>query len=77
MLLSEEEGELLLMYLNDEPQTFEEAKKLEEWLQACEDEIESITRLKSWCLVDLPPGAKPIGLKWVFKIKRNSDGSIN
>lgn len=77
VLLSEEEGELLLMYLNDEPRTFEEAKKLEEWLQACEDKIESITRLKSWCLVDLPPGAKPIGLKWVFKIKRNSDGSIN
>lgn len=28
-------------------------------------------------LVDLPIGAKPIGLRWIFKIKRNSDGSIN
>jgi len=27
--------------------------------------------------VDLPIGVKPIGLKWVFKLKRNSDGSIN
>ena len=25
----------------------------------------------------MPEGAKPIGLKWIFKIKRNSDGSIN
>lgn len=27
--------------------------------------------------MDLPNGTKAIGLKWVFKIKRNSDGSIN
>lgn len=25
----------------------------------------------------LPPGAKAIALKWIFKIKQNSDGSIN
>lgn len=25
----------------------------------------------------MPLGVKPIGLKWVFVIKRNSDGSIN
>ena len=28
-------------------------------------------------LVDLPPTCKAIGLKWVFKIKKNSDGSIS
>lgn len=27
--------------------------------------------------MDLPPGSKAIGLKWVFKLKRNSDGSIS
>lgn len=27
--------------------------------------------------MELPYGAKPIGLKWVFKLKRNADGSIN
>lgn len=57
--------------------SFEEAKKYKEWLQACESELDRITKLDSWELVYLPPGAKPIGLKWVFKIKRNSDGSIN
>ena len=25
----------------------------------------------------MPPGAKPIGLKWIFKLKRNADGSIH
>ena len=52
-------------------------KKFKEWVRACEDEIDSITRLESWSLVDLPPRAKTIRLKWIFKIKRNSDGSIN
>lgn len=27
--------------------------------------------------MDLPKGFKPISLKWVFKIKRTADGSIN
>lgn len=31
----------------------------------------------TWELIDLPQGAKAIGLKWVFKLKRNADGSIN
>lgn len=44
---------------------------------ACEDEIHSITKNQTWDLIELPLGAKPIGLKWVFKLKRNSDGSIN
>ena len=29
-----------------------------------------------WDLVDLSAGRKTIGNKWVLKIKRNSDGSI-
>jgi hypothetical protein len=30
----------------------------------------------TWELVKLPAGRKAIGSKWVFKIKRNTDGSI-
>ena len=77
ILLAEEEGESLLLCLNDEPRFFHEVKDSKEWTQACEDEINSIEKLKTWDLVDLPVGVKPIGLKWVFKLKRNSDGSIN
>ncbi|KAG7559183.1 Integrase catalytic core [Arabidopsis thaliana x Arabidopsis arenosa] len=77
VLMAEEEGEVLLLCLNDEPRSFHEAKEIKEWINACEDEINSIEKLKTWNLVDLPLGASPIGLKWVFKLKRNSDGSIN
>lgn len=77
VLLAEEEGELLLLCLNNEPRNFHEAKDSKEWIRACEEEMGSIEKLRTWDLVDLPIGVKPIGLKWVFKRKRNSDGSVN
>ena len=30
-----------------------------------------------WELVDLPPGSKPLGYKWIFKKKMKADGSID
>ena len=77
ILLAEELGEEILMFLNHEPQNFGEAKDSKEWRRACEEEIISIEKNDTWILLELPYGAKAIGLKWVFKIKRNSDGSIN
>lgn len=77
VLLAEIEGEQLLMMVNEEPWDFNEASKSKEWRNACEEEIFSINKNKTWSLVDLPLNVKPIGLKWVFKLKRNSDGTIN
>lgn len=37
-------------------------------------EIETIERNNTWKLVALPHGHKPIGLKWVYKLKKNIDG---
>ena len=31
----------------------------------------------TWELVDLPPGTKPLGYKWIFKKKMKADGSID
>ena len=46
------------------------------WKKAIKTEIGSIMKNKTWILVDLPPGAKLIGCKWIFKRKHNPDGSI-
>jgi len=46
------------------------------WKEAINDEMTSIMGNDTWKLVDLPPGCKPIGCKWVFKTKKNLDGSI-
>ncbi|XP_057976086.1 uncharacterized mitochondrial protein AtMg00820-like [Malania oleifera] len=40
-------------------------------------EIDALELNNTWQLTPLPPGKKPIGCKWVYKIKYNSDGSID
>nr|GEU31005.1 zinc finger, CCHC-type [Tanacetum cinerariifolium] len=37
---------------------------------------ESIMGNNTWVLVDLPPGYKPLGCKWIFKVKLTVDGTI-
>jgi Reverse transcriptase (RNA-dependent DNA polymerase)/gag-polypeptide of LTR copia-type/Integrase core domain/GAG-pre-integrase domain len=48
----------------------------EQWEQAAKDEYDSIQAANTWTLVPLPAGRDAIGSKWVFKIKRNADGSV-
>ena len=47
------------------------------WKEAINDEAESILQNHTWELVDLPPGSKPLGYKWIFKKKMKTNGSIN
>ena len=39
-------------------------------------ELEAIENNKMWALTNLPFGHKPISLKWVFKLKKNSEGNV-
>jgi hypothetical protein len=41
-----------------------------------QDELSALEKTGTWKLVDLPPHVKPIGCRWVYKIKRHVDGSI-
>jgi hypothetical protein len=41
-----------------------------------EVEMVSITDNKTWGLEELTDGHQAIGLKWVFKLKRNGDGQV-
>src|SRR5438045_9399076 len=62
-----------------EPMTYNQALSLpnaNKWKAAMQEELESMWTNQVWDLVDLPAGRKTIGNKWVLKIKRNSDGSI-
>ena len=64
-----------------EPRSISEVHKLpkdeqERWLKAAQDEIQSLVENGTFQLVKLPPGRKAIGSRWVFRVKRNADGSI-
>lgn len=69
------ENELLLLGI-DEPSNYSQAAEEQAWVEAMKSEIDAIERNKTWKLVELPSGAKPIGLKWVYKLKRDTDGKI-
>jgi hypothetical protein len=59
-----------------EPITFSQAVKSPLWWEAMEKEIEALEKNDTWSLIFLPPNKKPIGCKWVYKIKYQSDGTI-
>ncbi|GKF18373.1 zinc finger, CCHC-type containing protein, partial [Tanacetum coccineum] len=46
------------------------------WKEAINDEMDYIMGNNTWVLVDLPPGYKPLGCKWIFKRKLKVDGTI-
>ena len=59
-----------------EPNSFAEAVKDEKWRNAMKEEIQALEDNGTWTTEDLPLGKKAIGCKWIYKIKYNSDGSI-
>ncbi|KAL8157792.1 hypothetical protein AgCh_002484 [Apium graveolens] len=69
------EDELMLLGI-EEPAYYKQAVKMQEWKMAMENEIDAIERNNTWELVSLPSGQKPIGLKWVYKLKRDAKGEI-
>ena len=65
--------------LVDEPSSFEEACQCDnstEWIEAAEDEMQSLRENQTWELVDKPIEAKIIDCRWLFKIKYQSNGAI-
>nr|GFA86665.1 hypothetical protein [Tanacetum cinerariifolium] len=65
-----------LLLAEDEPKNYKEASNDQKWIEAMKDELDSINRNNTWRLTSLPPGHKAIGLKWVFKTKKDKDGKI-
>jgi len=59
-----------------EPKTYKEACKSDHWLRVMNIELEAPANNGTWCIVDTPPNVKPIGCKWVYRIKYKADGSL-
>lgn len=52
--------------------SFKEAMHYPKWINAMEEELNSIEKNSTWELVNLPLDKKPIALKWVYKVKVKS-----
>nr|GEZ61792.1 retrotransposon protein, putative, Ty1-copia subclass [Tanacetum cinerariifolium] len=44
---------------------------------AMDEEINSMKVMKVWIIVDLPPNAKVVRSKWLYKKKTNMDGKVH
>ncbi|RVW71217.1 Retrovirus-related Pol polyprotein from transposon TNT 1-94 [Vitis vinifera] len=69
----------IVLQIEEDPKTYKEAMASRDvafWKEAINDEMDSIMSNQTWELVDLPPGSKPIGCKWVFRRKYHTDGMI-
>jgi hypothetical protein len=79
-LLSDSELiEYAFLTSGSEPRTYKEAMNRDDaglWHEASEQEYKSLLEHGTWELCELPPGRKPVGSRWVYRIKTNSDGSV-
>ena len=60
-----------------EPESYAEATKDANWHAAMEQEMRALADNETWDLVDAPKGVKPIRCRCVYKVKNNTDGSVN
>ncbi|CAM8886686.1 unnamed protein product [Rhodiola kirilowii] len=66
-----------LQVLDDvEPTCYSKACKDKKWNDAMLAELKALESNQTWEVTDLPPGKNPVGSKWIYRIKRNSDGTI-
>lgn len=62
-----------------EPRSYKDAlkrKDFEYWKRGMQEEFDAIEENSTWELVEQPPNRKPIGCKWVYKLKLDADGKI-
>ncbi|GJU50618.1 retrovirus-related pol polyprotein from transposon TNT 1-94 [Tanacetum coccineum] len=67
---------LVAVTMGNEPTHFTQAITNPNWHEAMSKEIDDLERNDTWVLEDFPNGKKVIGCKRVYKIKYNSDGTI-
>nr|GFC64326.1 zinc finger, CCHC-type [Tanacetum cinerariifolium] len=61
-----------LLLTEEEPRNYKVASTDKKWIKAIEIELYSINKNNTWILTTLPVNQKAIGLKWVFKTKRDA-----
>ena len=60
-----------------EPESYTKAVKDANWRAIMEEEMCALAENETWDLVNAPKGVKPIGCRWVYKVKYNTDDSVN
>lgn len=67
---------LLTIIDSVEPTCYSQASKKAEWRATMVEEINALLKNDTWSLVP-PPSQNTVDCKWVFRVKRNLDGSVD
>jgi hypothetical protein len=59
-----------------EPTCFTQASKHAEWRTTMNEEFDALLKNGTWSLVSPSPNMNIVGCKWVFRIKRKANGTI-
>jgi hypothetical protein len=63
-----------------DPKSLKEARSRSDWpswKDAMDREIETLEKAGTWKTVPRPPGKNVVGCKWVFRIKRKADSTVD
>ncbi|KAI5344101.1 hypothetical protein L3X38_011978 [Prunus dulcis] len=60
-----------------EPTSFTQASKYSHWQDAMNDEYDALMKNQTWSVVPATSRMNVVGCKWVFKVKRKADGSLD
>src|SRR5487761_336488 len=66
--------------IEGDPKSVQEARSRSDWprwKEAMDREIKSLEEAGTWDTVPRPPGKNIVGCKWVFRLKRKADGSVD
>ena len=53
-----------------------ESEEGDKWKKAMDDKIETLNKMGTWTMEELPEDRKAIGSKWVFVRKRDEGGEV-
>jgi histone deacetylase 1/2 len=68
---------MLASHTTEEPSTLDAALKDHNWRAAMDDEYQALIKNQTWHLVPRLKGQNIVGCKWVYKLKRKGDGTID
>jgi histone deacetylase 1/2 len=61
----------------EEPNSLAQALASSDWVAAMDVEHQALLNNKTWHLVPRPKGKNIVGCKWVYKVKRKADGTVD
>ena len=66
--------QIYFVSLQIDPLSFNKAITEEKWIDAMNEKIHAIEKNDAWKLTNLLETKKEIGVKWIYKMKKNAKG---